>query len=163
MTIYTADYHRNNTNCNNNTWCAVEQLSFSNKVNCLCVNSLSIQLFILQTNCIEALQDILCNYKCCKHGYNDTKSQCLSKALYCTRTDKIQNTCCDQCSNISIDDCGKCLSKSCINCCTNTLSSSDLLTDTCENNTVCIYSHTNTKNNTGNTWKCQCNFLVKRT
>ena len=55
------------------------------------------------------------DYQCGKHGEYDTDCQCGSKSFYSTGSTQTKYSCCNQCSNVSVKDCGKCFLKSNVN------------------------------------------------
>ena len=90
-----------------------------------------------------------------KHGQYNTNCKRCCKSLYCSGTAEIQNSRCNQGSDISVYDCRKRLVKSCLNRRMNGFSHTQLFLNTGKDNDVRIHCHTYGKDNSRNTRKGQ--------
>ena len=92
-----------------------ENLTFSKEINrrTLFFNP-SVKLWITNSNCIERIHDHPGDHKCGKHGYHNTKCQCLCESFDCTASFQPEHCCRDQCCNISIQNRRHCFVESSI-------------------------------------------------
>ena len=133
------------------------EVLLSKEVDDLAVFLGSVELRILKAHCIQGVQGTLGDEQCSKHGKYDTDCQGACEALYRTGTTEIQDCCCDQGGDITIQDCGQCLGETSLDRRFHTASQTNFLFDTGEDNNICIHCHTNRKDDTCNTRKRQGN------
>src|SRR5699024_8453233 len=114
---------------------------------------LCIELLVPDSHRIERIDDHPCNYQRGKHGNDDAKSQCLRKSFDRSRSPKPEYRCCNQRRDISVNDCRMCLVKSALQRVLHILSGRDFFPHPCNDNDVCIHSHSNGQNDSGNSRK----------
>ena len=110
--VSTHAYKSGYDHCQRNT---KEQSSFSKEVDALALFLLTVEFFILEAKSIQCFYQPSGDYQCGKHGEYDTDCQCGSKSFYSTGSTQTKYSCCNQCSNVSVKDCGKCFLKSNVN------------------------------------------------
>ena len=103
---------------------------------------LTIHLWVLYAKLKERIQQHLCHKQRCEHGKHNTKHQCNSESLDTTGTEKHQYNRRNQSCDISIQDCRKCFGETCFYSRTHTIACGDFLTDTCKDDDIRIYRHT---------------------
>ena len=78
--------HCNRTTQNQNDGNNKENFTFTNDVEYFTLFCTAVEFFIVEANCIKCIHYKSGNNQSCEHGDNDTKCQCISKALNSTGT-----------------------------------------------------------------------------
>ena len=145
--------HADEAGCNKCKGYTEEDSASTNKVHVWFLYSLSVELLITNADCIEGTYQKLGDYNCGKHGENNTESKGNCKSLNSTGSDYAKYSCCNQGSNVTIDNCGECLGETSFNRSCNVVFQSNLFLDTGEDNGIRINCHTNGEDDTCNTRK----------
>ena len=133
-----------------------EYFSLSKEVDRFSFFLSSVEFFIAESHGIECIYQQSGDYQRGKHGKNDTKSQCHGKSFDTSASHCTQNGCCDQGCDVTVHDGGHRFLETDLDGTSYALTCCNFLTDTCIDDNVRIYRHTDGKNDTCDTRKGQC-------
>ena len=131
----------------------VSHFSETDEVDDLCFFLHAVQFRILRTEFIEGVEQRSRHKQCRNQGYNNTDGKGCCKASNRSRSAEVKHRSRNQGRNISVENSGKRLLKTCLDGLIRSLPVSEFFFDSGKDNDIRIHSHTDGEDDAGNTRK----------